>query len=275
MRHGVGRIKDVLMFGDSNNYAGLNVDGSASYDPNGLDVIDSQLWEFRSSDLAHQSRAFSIVADSSHPFDLFAAAVPTDAKNGVGGGMAFMKQYKALGALAPGEVLRITDQGVGGTSLSSGASGAFYAVTGCSNVGAQSTGTAAVVTRINTALAQSQSVGLQVFLLTFGANDAIAGVTRATHGSDLTILIAFLRANITGASNVPVIIQPLVPGYNPGGITTFPAISLAQADVAGSISRCAVVDSTSMVGQTATPYHLDGASQRLWGQRAAALALSL
>lgn len=275
MLQGVAKIKNVLLFGDSNTYAGRKVDGTQSYDPTGLDLPDSQCWEFRSSDIAHQSRAYSIVAESAHPLDLFASAPNTDAIIGVGGGLSFMKEFKSLGLLNSGEVIQMVCQGVGGTGLSSGGSGGFYAVTGCSNVGAQSTGTAPAITRINTALARTGSTGLAAILWSSGANDAIAGISRATYGADLTILIAYLRANITNASNVPFIMQPLVPGYNPGGITTFPAIALAQADVAGSVSRCAVVDSSTMVGQTATPYHLDGTSQRLWGTRAADLMLTI
>src|ERR1019366_5931235 len=277
MRSGQGKIHDILMLGDSNTYAGLNVDGSASYDPSGLDITDSQLLEWRSANhISNQSFSYTIVADSFHPFNLFATAPVSSAINGVGGGMAYMKQMKASGFLKAGECMRITAQGVGGVGLGNGTSptGAAYAVPGCSQCGTFSTDTANAVTRINSALAQSASLGIVAILWTSGANDAINNVTRANYSSDLPLLIAYLRANITGGSTAPFIMQPLVPGYAPGG-TNFPAISLAQGDVAGSVSRCGLVDSSTMVGQTGTGYHLDGTSQRLWGTRAAALALSL
>lgn len=261
---------EFLYLGNSLCHSGLKVDASPGW-PNAIDTQDSQLIEWRSS-IPNQIHSYSVIADSVHPFDLDNSPLPSSSLTGISPGMAFMKQFKALGGISSNENIRITQQSVGGTDpVGSGGVG-YWAAPGSASYTGLSQGLDKAIYRINSALAQSTSLGLKAIGVEWGTNDAIAGVTRTLAAAEYQRSLTYLLAGITGTPSVPVFLGCMVPGYSN---SNFDPIRLALADVAASFPRCGLVDSTSVVGQTLLGYHRDDASDRLVGQRGAALALSL
>jgi len=271
---------EILQIGDSNSYAGLNVDGSNCYDP-AIDTTNPLCCEWRSA--GHNpfgpgtSYYFTTICDYFHPLDyaLPGDSVVASAVGGVGPGESFVQPW-TTNFMSAGRKVRITTLGVGGTGLcnttNTTSSPAAWQVTPV--LGTEVT---YAVDKINLALAQSSLNRLVAILWTSGANDAIfektTGLTTATYQTAFEALATYLRANIvgTGASTVPILIQPLVPAYVTNPPTACPNTNAALSTMPGVVSQCGYADPTAsglsgnIVGQTAVPYHLSGPSQRLIG----------
>jgi hypothetical protein len=126
------------------------------------------------------------------------------------------------------------------------------------------------VRRANNTIALNASNSLKLILWCSGANDASLSVPQAVYTSSFVAMAAYLRAQITGASAVPILIQPLVPAMVSGN-GSYAAINAAHLNMPSNVSKCGWVDpsavglSGNIIGQTAVPYHLTAASQRLVG----------
>lgn len=277
-RQGYGLGYDIILqIGDSNSYAGLNVDGSPSYNP-AVDTTNPNCFEYR-SDNRNPSGAgpaffFSIVADSFHPFDYAppGQAVVQSAIDGVGPGESFIQAWQTTFA-APGRKTMIVVLGVGGTGLCNGAGPAWQAT---APVGSD---LLLAVQKVNLILADTRN-RLVVVLWTSGANDAIfeksTGLSTATYQTAFQNLDSYVRNPVTGFVGTGVstfvwLIQPLVPAFvtNPG--TACPNTNAALSTMPSVVSKCGYADPSAaglagnIVGQTAIPFHLSGPSQRLIG----------
>jgi hypothetical protein len=254
---------EILQLGDSNSYAGVNADGTPSFDPTGLDAPTAFCLEYRSARPNHALNSVC-VAESIHPFDIYPDAYPAAAINGIGPGLSFMKAYKA-GSLAPGRNVRITVQGVGGSGLVTG----FYAAPG--GVGyvnpTVSQGLDLAIARINYAIAQDSRNAIKAILWTTGANDAINLVDQADYEQSLGVSAAYLRANITGGSNVPFLVEGLVGAWVRTNETDFGPVQAALAAAPTYITNCGYADTSDATGQTASLFHLNAVDQRTTGGR--------
>lgn len=149
-----------------------------------------------------------------------------------------------------------------------------YTVTQSQNVASETMvtvvggGLSAAVSRMNLSIAQDSRNVLKLILWCSGANDANNSNSGANYTSSFVAMAAYLRANLTGGSAVPILIQPLVAGYAGG---TAAAINAAQAAMGSSVSKCGYVDPTAVglsghvTGQTGIPYHLTAEAQRVIG----------
>jgi hypothetical protein len=264
---------EILQIGDSNSYAGLNIDGSNCYDP-AIDTTSPVCCEWRTDNHQATNFFFTTICDYYHPLD-YEVAIVASAVGGVGPGESFVQPW-ATNFMAPHRKVRISVSGVGGTGLcnttNTTSSPAAWQVTPV--LGSL---VAPAIVKINAALAQSSLNKLVAILWTSGANDAIfeksTGLSTATYQTAFEALATYLRANIigTGASTAPILIQPLVPAFvtNPG--TACPNTNLALSTMPSVVSQCGYADpsapgmSGNILGQTAVPYHLSGPSQRLIG----------
>jgi hypothetical protein len=271
---------EILQIGDSNSYAGLNVDGTPCYNPS-IDTINSLCCEWRSDNRnpygAGAAYFFTIIADWFHPFDYAppGQAVVASAVNGVGPGESFIQEWQT-NFVTPGRKTRITTLGIGGTGLcnTSDPTTGPTAWQATPVVGGTLT---TAIQKINLALAQSSMNRMACILWTSGANDAIwehsFGLSTATYQTAFEALASYLRTNIvgTGASTVPILIQPLVPAFVTNPPTAAPNTNAALSTMPSVVSQCGYADpsapglSGNIIGQTAVAYHLTGPSQRLIG----------
>lgn len=126
------------------------------------------------------------------------------------------------------------------------------------------------VLRMNRSIALDSRNVLTVILWCSGANDASLSVTGANYTTWFQNMVAYLRANLTGGSNVPILIQPLVPAMVSGN-GAYATINTAQQNMPSNVSKCGWVDpsatglSGNILGQNATAFHLTAGSQRLIG----------
>lgn len=270
--HGYGSGYDIIFqIGDSNSYAGLNIDGTASYDP-AVDTANSNCSEWRSaghSAATSQGKPFfyPIVANSYHPFDYPPPGLSpvASAVNGVGPGENFVKAWQTNIAGPAGRKTMIVVMGVGGTAL---CGNAYWAAT--PSVG---DGLTISVPRVNLILAQSSLNRLVAILWTQGANDGIlektSGLTQAAYQDAFIATASYLRSTIvgTGASTAPILVQPLVPAFVTNPSTACPNVNAALANTPNIVSQCGYADPTgyTVLGQTAIPYHLCSTAQRLIG----------
>lgn len=235
--------------GDSNSYSGLATDGTPGYDP-AIDVTNPLCLEYRNSH-AGAGKQFSCVAHD--PLD-YTVNNPNGMANGIGPGRTFLVDQYRLHLLASNRYAMSVSAAEGGTGFTGGY---WSAPSGL--------GVTNFVTRVNQAIALDARNALTILLWTTGANDAINGMAQATYVANFQTTIAYFRANITGASSVPVLVQGLVPAYVAANLATAGPVDAALKSLPANVSKCGYVDMTNMVGQTAIPYHLNAASQRLVG----------
>lgn len=262
----------IPLGGDSNSFSGINANGTAGYDP-AIDVTNNFCVEYRNA-RATVSKQYVAIAKDQFQYndsDPVFSANPIVNTGGIGPMLTFMRNG-ALGVLNPaGYCLMAVAQAVGGTGVGQGGVGYW----GVNFPSFSSGGLALLVARVNQALARDVRNVLGPMLLTFGANDAIGQVTDTT--TQVPASVAYLRANITGGSNMIVLVQCLVPGWVAGQPAGVQAVSAAIASLPSFISKCGYVDPTApglsgnIVGVTGggafgpVPYHLTAGSQRLIG----------
>lgn len=260
----------ILQIGDSNSYAGINIDGTPSYDP-AIDTVNPNCFEWRSAN--HNATPpgdaffYSIVANSFHPFDFAppGESVVSTAINGVGPGENFIKWWQTNQAGPVGRKTMIVVCGVGGTGLCGAGTPAWAAT--------PTPGDDLKVAKDRTNLILSKDVNhrLVCILWTTGANDAIlektSGLSVATYQNAFIATAAYLRTNITNATNVPILLQPLVPAFVTNPSTACPNTNTAISTMPSVVSQCGYADPTgfTVLGQTATVFHLCGDAQRLIG----------
>lgn len=262
--------------GDSNSFSGINADGSAGYNP-AIDVTNNLIVELRNAPTTLSRSYITIAMDQFAYNNAGPNGVPSLSANpvvntgGIGPGLTFMRDG-ALGVLnPPGYGIMIVAQGVGGTGMSADGTGYW----GANFPGPGEGGLAALVRRVTAALALNNQNILGPMLWTTGANDANGGVSQSNYTTQFAAAIAFLRANIPGASNMIVLIQPLVPAYVASNPSQFGPVSSALAAMPSNVSKCGYVDPTApglsgnILGVTggADPvvFHLTAGSQRLIG----------
>lgn len=244
---------DGLLAGDSNAYSGLKADGSAGYDP-AIDVSNNLCLEFRNAS-PQAGKFWTQICQDQLQYNF---AVPPGS---IGAGLTFMRDYYLPTRLAPNRNVRITAVAVGGTGFSDGF---WTAPSGAGLLNA--------ISRVNQATALDSRNAIKFILWCSGANDAIAGMSQATYLANFVAMAAYMRANITGATNVPILVEGLVPAWVATNVGTFGPVDAALKSIPANVSKTGYVDMTNLdglgtaaVGQTAIPYHLTAASQRLVG----------
>lgn len=250
----------IAILSDSNGYSGLNADGTAGYNPS-IDVTNEHCVEYKNQ---HPTQSLNFVCIAKDQFS-FNNSWPTLSANpvvntgGIGPGLTFMRDQWLPNVLGnnPTRGVMVVAQGAGGQGLVS--NGYWAAPSGPGYVDA--------VTRINQAIALNSRNALKAFLWCTGANDAIAGISEAAYTAAMQNTIAALRANITGATNTPVLVEALVPAFVATNPSTFGPVNSALLAAPSNISKCGVCDMTGITGQTAVLYHLTADSQRTLGNR--------
>lgn len=258
--------------GDSNSFSGINANGTAGYDP-AIDITNNFCVEYRNARATVSKQYVAIARDQFqyNDSDPVFSANPIVNTGGIGPMLTWMRDG-ALGVLNPsGFCIMAVTEAVGGTGVGQG--GVGYWGINFSNFAAG--GLALLVGRVNQALARNPNNVLGPMVWTQGANDAIGQITDIT--TQVSASIAYLRANITGGSNMIVLVQCLVPGWVAGQPSGVKAVDAAIASLPSFISKCGYVDPTAsglsgnIVGVTGggafgpVPYHLTAGSQRLIG----------
>lgn len=119
------------------------------------------------------------------------------------------------------------------------------------------------VTQTNAALAESSNNRIVAILWLQGESDATY-LNQAQYAAKLDALIAYFRANITGATNVPFILGQMVPEQTVN--TGYPAVNLAHIDTPNRVVRTGFWYGTS--GKRASnPIHYNNEGQRLNGYK--------
>lgn len=274
-RTGYNGYDVILQIGDSNSYAGINSDGSPSYDP-AVDTVNADCIEFRSANHNATSPGdaffYSIVADSFHPFDYAppGQSVATTAVNGVGPAANFIKWWQVNKASPVKRKTALVVLGVGGTGLcnttNTTTQPAAWQVTPVVGDDIK-----VAVDRANLLLSKNAGNKLVCVLWTSGANDAIfektTGLSIATYQTAFIALANYIRTNITNAATVPILLQPLVPAFVVNASTACPNTNAAISTMPSVVSQCGYADPTgfTVLGVTATAFHLNGDAQRLIG----------
>jgi hypothetical protein len=250
---------EVGLFGDSNTFSGQLVDGSAGFNP-AIDVTNPRCLEYRN---AHPTLNLNYTQVALDRFMYDNSAPPQTTPNSIGAigpGLTFMRDYYLPIRLSANRNVRITCSAVSGT----GFTGGWW-------VPPSGGGVVDAVTRINRSIAQDARNTIVAILWTSGANDAIHAMSQADYTTNFVALASYFRANITGATNVPILVEPLVPAWVATDPTTFGPVAAALAAMPSNVSKCGYVDpaasglSGNILGQTAIPYHLTAASDRLIG----------
>jgi hypothetical protein len=111
-------------------------------------------------------------------------------------------------------------------------------------------------------------VGLTAILWHQGENDANSTSlqTQAQHEASLGTMIDDMRADITGATNVPFIIGNIGYHIDPGGWPNLAEVIAAQRAVAAAKSNCEYVPTYDLTPE-ADGIHYDAASYRVLGDR--------
>lgn len=246
----------ILQVGDSNSRSGLAVNGSAGYDP-AIDVQNNLVVEFQNAQMG-AGKFHTTILNYLLQYSVNANPNPL----AIGPAQTFARDYYVPNKLAAGRNVMVVAAAEGGTGLvSDGYWEASPLGLGVSNS----------VARVNQAIAQNACNSIKLILWTTGANDAINATSQSAYLTAFATTAAYFRANITGATNVPILIQPLVPAWVATNSATFGPTSAALAAIPANVSKTGYVDPTAaglsgnILGQTAVPYHLTAGAQRLIG----------
>jgi hypothetical protein len=123
----------------------------------------------------------------------------------------------------------------------------------------------AAVARANAAIA-SYGVGLQGIIWHQGERDAAAGRSQVQYGADLRKMILDMRADITGATNVPFVVGEIGSFLDTGTYSTRDAVNLAINETDEKITKTAVVE-TGDLTDLGDSVHFSAASLRTMGTR--------
>jgi hypothetical protein len=254
MRPGSFGCDEVLLIGDSNTYSGINTDGSAGYNP-GIDITNNSCLEFRNAS-PQTGKFWTQVCQDQLQYNF---SVPAGS---IGCALTFLRDYYKVNKLASHRNVRVTACGVGGTGLVAGGYWAAPSGGGLTNA----------VSRFNQAIANDSRNTPVCIIWNTGANDAINGVTQADYLSAFEASAVYLRSNITNGTNLPILVVGLVPAWVLTDNTQFGPVNLALQSIPTNVSKTGYVNMTNLdglgtaaTGQTAIPYHLNAASQRLIG----------
>ena len=234
----------ILDVGDSNSRSGLAANGSAGYDAT-IDVQNNLVVEFQNAQMG-AGKFHTTILNYLLQYSVNANPNPL-----VGPAQTFARDYYVPNKLTPGHNVMVVAVAEGGTGL---VSDGFWEA---SPLGL---GVSNAVARVNQAIAQNACNSLKVILWTTGANDAINATSQSAYLTAFATTAAYFRANITGATNVPILIQPLVPAWVATNVATFGPTSAALAAIPANISKTGYVDPTAaglsgnILGQTAVTY---------------------
>lgn len=253
-RHGSYGNDEIMFIGDSNTYSGFLTNGTAGYDP-AIDVQHARVLENRIR-IGPGIHSYTNVLQ-----DPLACFFPTTVANmgAIGASLTFCRDYYVPNLLAPNRNVRVTATAAGGTTLTSG--GATWGAPG----GVAGANLAIAVPNVNASIAQDARNAIKLVVVSLGTNDGIAGgITQSGFTAAAQDQATYIRAHVTGATNVPIIYVGMVPLW----VSTTPGaagVAAALVNMPSNISKCGYADTTGCLGQTATNYHFTAAAQRLIG----------
>jgi hypothetical protein len=256
---------EILAIGDSETQRGMALSGLSTTTPGfniAIDVSNPLCFERR-----WQFGGHTVL--SRDPFDWTGGTIT----GSIGFIQTFMRAFAASNLLTPGQSVRATAAGVGGTTFAgNGTNGYWWDVTGNS----PGTGTSNAVTYMNAAIAENPTKNYLAAILIAGCpNDIGAGTTQANFLAALVGIVGYIRANVTGASNAPAIGTSCPYNYI-GASSTTPCI-LAWGQFAANVSNSAYIDpgftTTNYLGGYPDPTdggdgeHFTNVSMRTIGQQ--------
>jgi len=221
-------IFDVfLIIGDSNNTAGVGFDAE-------IDTPDAAVW-------GNLSGPKKSVAVDGFMADNAAYPVP------------FAKDFYKPGALQPGHAVVVLNAWAGGTGLTTSGN-SWQAPSGAAYV--------AALRQIRVILRSMPNANPAGILGIIGANDATLSANAATWQAALDAMIAGFRSNITGGSNVPVVIGGIPPEYLDTG--TAAALQAEIADLPSRLTYTGYADPSSptVINDNADDIHYTAIGQR-------------
>lgn len=167
---------------------------------------------------------------------------------------AFVRTYYVPKYLGPGRAVMIVPCGFGSTGFNDGnwrVGDPLYEAT---------------VARCNSAIALYPGNTFKGLFWMQGENDASESVTQVAYKNYFVALAADFRSRVTGATNCPIVVGGMVPGWV-GSNATFQPVQNALIDMPNRVTKCAYADpaSPSVLGSTAI--HYTAADQRLFAGR--------
>lgn len=184
------------------------------------------------------------------------ATVPLDHADDIAGDMGPDVSFAAAWVAAhPGRKILFVPAAEGGTRFSNG---------GWRKGGTQYN---RLVTRANAVIAAYPKATLRGVLMSLGENDTLAGPNAATYQADMDQFISDIRADITGASSVPIVWGGMAPTWIAESSAARTPFQSVIEGIASRNTKTAYASSAGVASISGDTVHMDRSAQLTMGQR--------